>query len=61
MSVLPADLKSRDFHKILLIKLSAVGDVVQTFPLLNKLRQRYPAARLDWLVKPSIAELLVSR
>jgi heptosyltransferase I len=56
--VLSADLSSRDFQRILLIKLSAVGDVVHTIPLLNKLRQRYPAARIDWLVTPAIAELL---
>ncbi len=53
-----ADLPNRDFRKILLIKLSAVGDVVNTIPVLNKLRRRYPAARLDWLVTPAIAELL---
>ena len=58
MTTPPADLRSQDFKKILLIKLSAVGDVVQTFPVLNKLRRRYPAARLDWLVTPAIAELL---
>ncbi len=53
-----ADLKSRDFRKILLIKLSAIGDVVHTMPVLNKLRHRYPAARIDWLVAPPIDELL---
>ncbi|HEX3503273.1 MAG TPA: lipopolysaccharide heptosyltransferase II [Xanthobacteraceae bacterium] len=53
-----ADLKSRDFQRILLIKLSAIGDVVHTIPLLNKLRQRYPKARIDWMVTPGIAELL---
>jgi heptosyltransferase I len=53
-----ADLRSQDFHKILLIKLSAVGDVVHTIPVLNKLRRRYPKAHLDWLVTPPIAELL---
>jgi heptosyltransferase-1 len=47
-----------DFSKILLIKLSAVGDVVHTIPVLNKLRRRYPAAQIDWLVTPPIAELL---
>jgi heptosyltransferase I len=56
--VLSADLSSRDFQRILLIKLSAVGDVVHTIPLLNTLRQRYAAARIDWLVTPPIAELL---
>ncbi len=54
----PADLTHRDFRKILLIKLSAVGDVVHTIPVLNKLRRRYPNAQLDWLVTPAIAELL---
>jgi heptosyltransferase I len=53
-----AELTSRDFKRILLIKLSAIGDVVHTFPLLNKLRQRYPQARIDWLVTPALAELL---
>ena len=58
MTSFSADLRSRDFRKILLIKLSAVGDVVHTIPVLNKLRQRYQSARLDWLVTPAIAELL---
>jgi len=54
----PAELRSQNFGRILLIKLSAVGDVVHTIPVLNKLRRRYPGARLDWLVTPPIAELL---
>jgi len=54
----PADLRNRDFRKILLIKLSAVGDVVHTIPVLNKLRRRYPAAQIGWLTTPPIAELL---
>ena len=58
MNTPAADLRNRDFGKILLIKLSAVGDVVHTIPVLNKLRRRYPAAQLDWLVTPSIGELL---
>jgi heptosyltransferase-1 len=53
-----ANLAHRDFKKILLIKLSAVGDVVHTIPVLNKLRRRYPSAQLDWLVTPAIAKLL---
>ena len=51
-------LRAQDFKKILLIKLSALGDVVHTIPVLNKLRRRYPNARIDWLVTPGIAELL---
>jgi len=52
------DLRTQDFRRILLIKLSAVGDVVHTIPVLNKLRRRYPSARIDWLVTPAIADLI---
>jgi lipopolysaccharide heptosyltransferase I len=51
-------LRTKEFRRILLIKLSAVGDVVHTIPVLNKLRRRYPNARIDWLVTPAIGELL---
>jgi heptosyltransferase I len=54
----PRNLSDRNFQRILLIKMSAVGDVVQTFPVLNKLRRRFPAAQIDWLATPAIAELL---
>lgn len=58
LPVQPADLPSRDFRNILLIKLSALGDIVHTLPVLNRLRQRYPKARIDWLATPAFAELL---
>ena len=58
LTATPADLRIRDFRKILLIKLSAVGDVVHTIPVLNKLRRRYPDAQIDWLVSSTIAEFL---
>jgi len=52
------DLREREFERILLIKPSAVGDVVHTLPVLAKLRQRYPSARIDWMLTPGIAELI---
>jgi heptosyltransferase I len=58
MTLSADELRNRDFSKILLIKLSAVGDVVHTIPVLNKLRKRYPNAQIDWLVTPAIGELL---
>jgi len=58
MPVQAHDLRTRDFRRILLIKLSAVGDVVHTIPVLNKLRRRYPSARIDWLITPAIADLI---
>jgi lipopolysaccharide heptosyltransferase I len=47
-----------DFSRILLIKPSAVGDVVHTLPVLEKLRRRYPRARIDWLITPENAPLI---
>ena len=58
MTAPTTDLARRDFHRILLIKLSAVGDAVHTIPVLNKLRVRYPGAQIDWLATPAIGELL---
>jgi heptosyltransferase-1 len=56
----PDSLQTRDFRKILLIKLSALGDIVHTLPVLNTLRRRYPQAQIDWLVTPAFAELLAA-
>jgi len=51
-------LQSAEFSRILLIKPSALGDVVHTIPLLVKLRSRYPRARIDWLITPENAEIV---
>jgi lipopolysaccharide heptosyltransferase I len=53
-----SSLRSKQFERILLIKPSAIGDVIHTLPILVKLRARYPAARIDWLLTPPIAELV---
>ena len=42
----------------MLIKPSALGDVVHTLPVLVKLRARYPRARIDWLITPENAEVV---
>ena len=46
-------------NKILIIKMSAVGDVIMSLPALAALRRRYPAAEIDWLVEPASAGLLL--
>jgi heptosyltransferase-1 len=56
--VTAAALRAKSFERILLVKPSAVGDVIHTLPVLAKLRARYPAARIDWLLNPAIAELV---
>ena len=51
-------LQCAEFSRILLIKLSGLGDVVHTLPVLVKLRARYPKARIDWLITPQNAEIV---
>jgi heptosyltransferase I len=51
-------LQAAEFSRILLIKPSALGDVVHTIPVLVKLRTRYPRARIDWLITPENAEVV---
>ncbi len=45
--------------KILIVKFSAIGDVVHTLPALNALRRRYPNAHITWLVEEAAADLVV--
>jgi heptosyltransferase-1 len=53
-----SELQSTEFSRILLIKPSALGDVVHTIPVLVKLRARYPSARIDWLITPENADIV---
>jgi lipopolysaccharide heptosyltransferase I len=55
---MPLPLAGRSFRRILLIKPSALGDVINTVPVLVKLRRRYPEARIDWLLTPPLADWL---
>ncbi len=45
---------------ILIVKTSAIGDVIQTFPVLEYLRRRFPHARIDWAVEKGCERLLSS-
>lgn len=44
---------------ILIVKLSAIGDVVHTLPALNAIRNRYPQAHIAWLVEAAAADLVM--
>jgi len=50
--------KGENPRSILIVKLSAIGDVVQTFPMVKALKNRYPEARIDWLVEEDASDLL---
>jgi len=43
---------------ILIIKPSALGDIVLALPALAALKRSFPRARISWLVRPEYAELL---
>lgn len=43
---------------ILIVKLSAIGDVIHTLPALVSFRRSYPDAHISWLVEEAGAELL---
>lgn len=43
---------------ILIVKLSAIGDVIHTLPSLAALRRSYPDADITWVVEEAAADLL---
>ncbi len=44
--------------KILIVRLSAIGDVVHGLPVAVALRKRFPQAKIVWLVEEKIAPLI---
>jgi heptosyltransferase I len=44
--------------RILIIRLSAIGDVVFASPLLSALQTRFPDAQIDWLAEETVAPLV---
>jgi heptosyltransferase-1 len=44
--------------KILIIKLSSLGDVLHSLPVVWDVRARYPEAQIDWMVEESFSGLL---
>ena len=47
-------------HKILIIKLDAVGDVLRTTPILGSLKKAYPGTYIKWLTKTNAKELFTN-
>lgn len=45
---------------ILIIKMSALGDVIQALPVIRALKQGFPGARIDWLVEDGAAPIVRS-
>ncbi|MCU0786215.1 MAG: lipopolysaccharide heptosyltransferase I [Verrucomicrobia bacterium] len=43
---------------ILIVKMSAIGDVIHTLPALTTLRRHQPEAQITWLVEEAAAEII---
>ncbi len=44
--------------RVLLVKLSSLGDVIQTLPVVSDILNSHPDAHIDWVVEESFADLL---
>lgn len=44
--------------RILVIRLSSIGDIILTTPVLRRLAERFPGARIDYCTKPPFLALL---
>lgn len=45
-------------HRILVVRLSSLGDIILSFPLLSKLKRKFPDSEITFLAKDEYAELL---
>lgn len=52
------DLQRKDFQSFLIIRLSSLGDILLTTPSIRCLRQAYPKARIDVLIRAQYRGLL---
>ncbi len=49
---------ARRFESLLIVRLSAMGDIIHTLPAAAVLRRAFPHAKLGWLIEERWAELL---
>ncbi len=49
------NIKTADRLKILLVKLSSLGDVLHTLPVVNDIKTALPDAQIDWVVEAAFA------
>mgnify|MGYP003301146499 CR=1 FL=1 len=46
--------------KILIIRLSALGDTIHTLPLLSAIKKQYPNAIVDWIVQQKASKFILN-
>lgn len=48
-------MQKRNFRRILIVRLSSLGDVIQTLPLPSVVREAYPNAEIGWAIDRELA------
>ncbi len=43
--------------RILIVKMSSMGDIFHTFPAITELKQHHPDAQIDWVIEDSFKEI----
>jgi lipopolysaccharide heptosyltransferase I len=51
-------LKHATTHRFLIVRLGSLGDVIHGIPAAAALRERFPSARIDWMVDPRYVDVL---
>lgn len=49
-----------EIHKILIIRLSSIGDIILTTPIIRCVRKQYPQAQIDYVVKSQFQDLVTT-
>lgn len=47
-----------DYRNILIVKMSAIGDVIHALPVAQALKEHYPASKITWMVEKAASDLL---
>ena len=56
-TLLPNNIPANDVKRILIVRLSAIGDCVHCLPSFAALRSAFPDAEIDWLIDDRAADL----
>jgi heptosyltransferase-1 len=53
-----SEVPDKNIERLLIVRLSAMGDVIHTLPAVQALRDAFPQAHIGWLIEERWAELL---
>lgn len=53
-------MKNNNFKKVLIVRLSALGDTIHTLPLANAIKKQYPDIQLDWIVEDKASKFIIN-